>query len=99
MRKVEIEKTINIPLAQCTKAMFYCVNCNGVGGKETHYSNCSKPEVYAIPSTVKVPRKRASKRTWELFKQKVVYSRPVGYWAYITKSWWYTHKKDELHSM
>lgn len=82
-------KNININQnGQHMKANFFCVNCHGIGSKITHRPDCTDKEAYAIPSTAEVPRKKASKKKWDKFKEDYVYVEPVGYWFYSRWSWY-----------
>lgn len=92
--KNEVSGTVIIPTAsgQEVKCNWFCINCHGVGSTKTHYPNCNKKEVYAIPSTAEVPKKNASKNKWDIFKEQFVYSKPVGWWVYYDYSWWGKNK-------
>jgi len=91
-RKTEISGTVNIqPNGQHVQATWFCVNCHASGSTEKHYPECEKHESYAIPSTAEVPRKKASKRTWEIFKEQFVYVEPDGWWLFSEYSWWNKH--------
>lgn len=93
-RSTEVSGEVNIPIdGQHTKANYFCVNCNGLNGK--HYSDCPMPEVYPIPATAEVPRKKASKRTWEIFKKQFVFSKPKGWWFFSEFSWWAKNKNKK----
>lgn len=84
MKKLKINSN-----GQHMKANFFCVNCHRVGSHETHYPNCDNHECYAIPSIAEVPRKNASRKKWEEFKNSYVYIEPVGFWFYSSSSWYY----------
>ena len=73
-------------------ANWFCVNCHAIGSTKVHYGECDNPEVYAIMPTAEVPRRNASKRTWEIFKKQFVYSKPLSWWNYSEYSWWHKHK-------
>ena len=90
-RSTEISGEVNINSnGQHMKYNLFCINCNGTNNN--HYKDCTKPEVYAIPATAEVPRKRASKKTWEIFKKQFVFSKPNGWWFWSENSWWYKNK-------
>ena len=93
-RSTEVSGNVEINgNGQHVQANWFCVNCNGLNNK--HYSDCPMPEVYAISSTAEVPRKKANKRTWEIFKKQFVFSKPKGWWWYGEFSWWYKNQKDK----
>ena len=71
---------------------WFCVNCHAIGTYETHYPTCTTHESYAIPASAEVPRKNASKRIWNIFKEQFVFAKPVGCWIYKDKSWWHIGK-------
>lgn len=94
LRSSEISeaKTYNINCnGQHVHANLFCVNCNGIGNEsnEKHYPDCNNKEVYYIPSTIEVPRKKSNSRIWKLFKNKYVYVKYIGYWFYHQYSWWF----------
>jgi hypothetical protein len=88
-RATEISGNMNIPQrgGQYKHSNYLCVNCNCFGGK--HYPECTKTEVYEIPSSAEVPTKNSSKRKWDIFKKQFVYSKPKGYWFSGNDGWWY----------
>lgn len=92
-RSTEVSGNVDVNSnGQHMKANYFCVNCNGTN--HNHYSDCPMPEVYAIPATAEVPRKKASKKTWEIFKKQFVFSKPNGWWFWLENSWWFKNKKD-----
>jgi len=76
------------------KANWFCVNCNGIGTHEKHYSDCRKHEAYAIPSTAEAPKRNSSKKKWDIFKKQFVFSKPIGWWRYGEYSWWAKNKQN-----
>ena len=59
-RSTEVSGNVKInDHGQHTQANWFCVNCNGLN--KNHYSDCTMPEVYAIPSTAEAPKKKANK--------------------------------------
>lgn len=95
-RATEISGNVNIQSnGQHVKANWFCVNCNAVGSRETHYPDCEKKEAYTIPSTAEVPRKKASQKAWDIFKNQFVFAAPIGWWAYFEYSWWAKNMSDK----
>lgn len=74
-----------------------CLKCLKVASEygKRHYPDCdNNEEVYAIPAHAECPRKKASKRQWDVFLKTYVYAKPVGWWFYEQYCWWYKHKKE-----
>lgn len=91
-RKTEISGTVDVPQdGQHVQANWFCINCHAIGTNEKHYPECENHEAYAIPSTAEVPRKSASKRTWEIFKSQFVFAKPNGWWWFREHCWWTKH--------
>ena len=93
-RSTEVSGNVKInDHGQHTQANWFCVNCNGLN--KNHYSDCTMPEVYAIPSTAEAPKKKSNKRTWEIFKKQFVFSKPNGWWNYSEFSWWFKNNNKK----
>ncbi len=93
-RKTEISGNVNVASnGQHVQANWFCVNCHAIGTNQKHYPECTNHEAYAIPATAEVPRKNASKKTWNIFKQQFVFAQPMGWWGFQVFSWWVKHKK------
>ena len=91
-RTTEITGKVRISQnGQHTKANWFCINCHAIGSHEKHYPECENHESYTIPSTAEVPRKNATKRIWDIFKNQFVFAKPIGWWEYIEHSWWNKH--------
>jgi len=91
-RATEISGNVNMnEFGQWNKRSFYCTNCNKIAHSPTHYPNCdNRGNIYSIPSTAEVPRKKSSKRIWEIFKKQFVYAKPITQcWNYIEESYYY----------
>jgi hypothetical protein len=92
-RKTEISGIVNIlSNGQHVHANWFCINCHASGTIEKHYPECENKESYAIPSTAEVPRKTASKRIWDIFKNQFVFAKPQGWWKFREYCWWEKHR-------
>jgi hypothetical protein len=92
-RATEISGFVNIESnGQHMKSNMFCVNCHCISTYGSHYPDCKKNELYAIPATAEVPKKHSSKRKWDIFKNQFVFSKPVGWWYHIGRSFHYKDK-------
>jgi hypothetical protein len=82
-RATEISGTVEINSPQHMKAVWFCDKCHGTN---FHYKGCNEKKLYAIPASAEPPRRKATKRVWDIFKKQFVYARPSGYWFYEDKS-------------
>lgn len=96
-RSTEVSGNMNIESnGQHMHATWFCINCHASHSNSSvkHYNNCSCHDVYAIPSTAEVPRKTASKRIWNIFKEQFVFAKPIGWWFYNEDCWYFKHNKN-----
>ena len=40
-------------------------------------------------------KKKANKRTWEIFKKQFVFSKPNGWWNYFEFCWWFKNNNKK----
>lgn len=82
-RATEISGNVDITHGQHMKATFFCDKCHGTN---SHYKGCLEKKMYAIPASAEVPRRKATRRVWNIFKKQFVYAKPTGWWFYEDKS-------------
>jgi hypothetical protein len=87
-RSTETGPTVTIPDGQHMQANYFCLNCHHIASMPGHYPDCKAHEVYAIPASAEAPRRNATARAWRIFKEQVVFAKPVGFWQHYGKSWW-----------
>ena len=43
-------------------------------------------------NSAEAPRRDATARAWRIFKEQVVFAKPVGFWQHYGESWWAKNK-------